>query len=227
MTTPIILAQLDSFDLPSLAMLGVKVFLAIAAGFAGFYLSTPLIALLYRLAFQKPAPQSVKVPGRLVCAMILGILAFFYIPLGSGGFGWGGGSGSGGPGDGGGQVANGKDTEKKDQNKGTGKNEKKKGETLAIEMMVSEVYQKNYRDTGKYYLIQGEKEPRTLEEIKALLTRNKNKWSQLEIIIYANSMASSHPAVLALEQTAEQFQLDVTRPTEYHNKIKTQPSAQG
>src|SRR5689334_18126058 len=76
----------------------------LAAGFGGalvgWFVTGPVTRLLYRGAFQRPAPGWLVSWARLGGAALVGLLLFYFLPLGGGrGFGWGPGAGSGpGPG---------------------------------------------------------------------------------------------------------------------------------
>ena len=63
----------------------------------GWFVSDPLTRLLYRAAFAKPPPGWVLPWAKLAGAILVGLLVFFFIPLGGGpgGFGFGPGQGGG------------------------------------------------------------------------------------------------------------------------------------
>src|SRR5207244_7010437 len=72
--------------------------IAVAAGGAlvGYFLSGPVLRALYRLAFQRPIPGWLLPLGKLGSAALIGLLIFFFLPLGGGdGWGWGPGWGAG------------------------------------------------------------------------------------------------------------------------------------
>jgi hypothetical protein len=66
----------------------------------------------------------------------------------------------------------------------------------------------------RFYLVEGEKEPRTLAELKTVLKEQQQKAGVMavELLIYENSVARNHPAVKELEQWAQQSDLTVTIP---------------
>ncbi|HEV3205164.1 MAG TPA: hypothetical protein VGY77_12305 [Gemmataceae bacterium] len=68
---------------------------------------------------------------------------------------------------------------------------------------------------GRFYLLEGESEALTLEEIKKFLLERRSQnpvIREIEIKIFQNSVASDHPAVKDLEQWAGNNQFTVRRP---------------
>src|SRR5947209_15607769 len=107
--------------LPEAALAVLRVIAGVGGAFVGWFVSDPLARVTYRLAAGKPIPgwtlPWIKVAG----AILVGLLVYFFIPLGGGPGGWGYGPGLGGgpgkgPGEGGtqtnGNAASGKTDEK-------------------------------------------------------------------------------------------------------------------
>ena len=64
----------------------------------------------------------------------------------------------------------------------------------------------------RFYLIEGQKEPRTVEEMKTILKeQQKAGVRNIELLIYENSVARNHPAVKSLEKWAEQNNFTITK----------------
>jgi hypothetical protein len=64
----------------------------------------------------------------------------------------------------------------------------------------------------RFYLIEGQKEPRTVEELKTILKeQQKAGVRNIELVIYENSVARNHPAVKSLEKWAEQNNFTITK----------------
>jgi hypothetical protein len=215
-----LLAQLEwPADFQQTLLIGARLVIALLAGVVGWYASLPLARVLYSAAFHRRIPAYGLLTCRLAATAILGVLAFLFFPIGFGS-GWGGlGFGPGGWGEGGGgggEVS--KDTKDsgaagKDKDTGTAV---VKDEPFPIEMVVSDRYQGG----GKYYLIHGEKPAWTLTEVEKYLREHKQSFSRLEIIIYANSVSSEHPAVVALKNLAQRLDLGWTIPADYLSKVK-------
>jgi hypothetical protein len=85
-------------------------------------------------------------------------------------------------------------------------------DTLRIEILGGARVQQ-----GRFYLLEGNKEPLTLDEVrKAIQTRQQEKdkppLKGIVILIYGSSVARDHPAVRNLAKWAEQNHLSVTFP---------------
>ncbi len=74
----------------------LRILAVVVAGIAGWYIGGPVSSLIFRLlSSRRPVPQTVKVVGRLLGAILLGFLAWFLtLGFGSGGGGSGDGKGS-------------------------------------------------------------------------------------------------------------------------------------
>lgn len=67
---------------------------------------------------------------------------------------------------------------------------------------------------SRYYVVEGETQPRTLIEVKRIVKERQEKAGVrgIELLIYENSVARNHAAVRDLEQWARQNDLTVTIP---------------
>jgi hypothetical protein len=209
-------ADFDLSGIRDFIFLVLRLFLAVAAAFLAWLLAGPLLRALYRVVVRRPAPGFPVSVGRLASAVAVGVLVFWYLPIGGGGgglglFGGGSGSGSGaGPGGPHEGTGKGKDETAKDAGiPGT--------EVLRIEMVVSK---RVPRGDDRYYLKDGQEPPRNLESIKKLLEENNKRWGQMEIIIYANGPAEESGAVQDLKELARQHGLTPVVPEQYLNKEK-------
>ena len=64
----------------------------------------------------------------------------------------------------------------------------------------------------RFYLIEGQKEPRTADELKTILKeQQKAGVRNIELLIYENSVARNHPAVKSLEKWAEENNFTITK----------------
>jgi hypothetical protein len=142
---------------------------------------------------------------RIVGAVVVGLLVYYYLhPGGSGGWGLGGGGfglGGGGTGPGSGGSGTSAETRKADNARTTVKTVA--ADTLRIEMLGGG----RYKGEGRYYLIQGKQSARNLEEVETLLKQNKGRYRKLEIVIYPDSVAAEHPATTRLSEQANQYGL--------------------
>jgi hypothetical protein len=95
--------------LPEAALGVLRVIAAIGGAFVGWLMSDPAARGAYWLAAHKPIPGWSLPWIKLASAAALGLLVYFFIPLGGGPGGWGYGPGTGG-GAGQGAGVGGKDT---------------------------------------------------------------------------------------------------------------------
>jgi hypothetical protein len=186
----------------------LRLLLAGAGLVVGWFVASPLVRLLYRLAFHRPVPPKVLTASRLAAAVVCGVLVFLLVDLlGPGGGGGGRGKGTGpgeGPGslsgsDKGGQDAPGKG------GKQTGIKPGLQGETFRIKLIASSQYKYDKR----WYLIDLGGEPRTQAEVEAYLKGHKGRIKSLEIVLSSESPSASHYAVGSLRDLAAQYQLPV------------------
>jgi len=216
------LAFLDLSEFQGIIFFVVRLFLGIVAGFLAWLGSGPLLRLLYRLAFHRPAPSVPLTVGRLAVAILVGVLVFLYFPIGGGGLGWGWGPGSGGgpgagPGKGGTALGKGEGKEKPGTTFKEPSEKEPAKELLTIALIPSKLYEPG---SDRYYLVGGDWPPKTLQEVKKVLEAGKGRWAQLRIVIYANSVSEAAPAVHRLEELAEQLGVSWVRPPEFRKQVK-------
>jgi hypothetical protein len=230
-------AFLDLPDITGVVFFVVRIVLGVLAGFVAWLAGGPLVRLLYRLAFHRPAPALPVTVGRLGLGILVGVLVFLYFPVGGLGLGWGWGPGSGGgpgagPGPGGTALGGSGEKGKTGKIEPTtpDKGQTKRGkDVLTVELVTSKRYEPGSR---RYYLVDGKGMPRTLAEVEAILKQGKGRWGQVRIVVYANagysdSEVGDHPAVTALKQLATRYGLPWEEPDEYHKKMKTFPDKGG
>lgn len=207
---------LNITDLPSAFYFGLRLVVAVGAGILGWFLAAPLATGLYRLAFHKQISPSGAFGSRVSGAIVLGLLAFILIPIGSGGGGWGGpGTGPGGGASGGDSQNQGGGSGFLPGGSGNGKTATQKEgpkADLPIEIVTVDRYAK---DNEHCYLIQQKEPPKTIEEVDAFLQETKGKWKLMVIIIYSNSLNYKDEPVKRLEQAASKYGLNTIIPREY------------
>jgi hypothetical protein len=195
----------------------VRIFAAAAGALVGWLVTGFAVRVLVRLAFHRPVPRPVLFLARVVGAVLIGLLVYYYLhPGGSGGWGLGGGGfglggGGTGPGKGGaGGTGIQATTRTTAAEPGTAKStdrattaKTRPPDTLTIELLGGSRYKKDRR----YYLVDGREPAKTLDEVEESLKRNKGRYRKLEIVITPESVASVHPAVTGLEELAQQHHL--------------------
>src|SRR5438105_3154266 len=192
---------------------GLRVLAGLAGAFVGWMFTGYVVRFLVRLAFHRPTPRPVLTLSRLLGALAIGLLVYYYLhPGGSGGWGWGGGGGGGsGSGQGShGGTASGKTTPDKSTRPAVeGTTQKAPGkDTLVVELLGGS----RYKGEGRYYVVQGKPPARTLKEIEALLKAGKERLGKLEIVIRPDSVSRSHPATTRLQQLADEYGLATVVP---------------
>jgi hypothetical protein len=67
---------------------------------------------------------------------------------------------------------------------------------------------------GRFYLLEGDQQPKTLAELQKLIRAKQldGGLREIDLLIYENSVARNHPAVRDLESWAERNSLTVTKP---------------
>jgi hypothetical protein len=204
--------------------LGMQIlkWLAVAGGAAvGWLGSGLLLRLLVRLSLHRSVPRTVLVPARALGGLALG-LAVWVWAFSSGGLGPGLG---GWFGSGGGRQSPAARTEPEPGTTPTAERapvtpkqpapESQSGmeqETLRIEILGGGRVQQE-----RFYLLEGEKEPRTLPEVRKMIQarrpdQDKPPLKSIVILIYGASVARDHPAVKNLEKWADENRLTVTFP---------------
>ncbi len=212
------LAALDFSLLPEVLQLAIRFFLAVVAAVVAWFVMGPVARLLYRLAFQRPMPNTLAGWSQLVGAVIVGVLVFLFLPPFGGGGGGGGGLFGGGGGNGTAKKngkGEGSDQTGKDARDGGTK--KERPDVLEVEMAPDGLYEYG---SGRYYLLYTPETPRsfasaqeyrkhlkTLAEVKDYLEANARRYKEMDILIYGNSAEPGSPIVLALTNLADQFRL--------------------
>ena len=182
-------------------LLFIKIAAAAGGALVGYFVSGPIVRLLFRLAFQRPAPGWFVPLGRLGGAALLGALLFFLVSLGGGGWGWGGGGSGFGAGPGTGKAGS-------EQGKpGTGKSDKPTREKLVIELLGGNRVAGDLR----YYLLDSAQPAKTLAEVEALLKEKADKL-EVHVGLTDESVAASHPAVARLRELLHRYQVPTVTP---------------
>jgi hypothetical protein len=193
---------LGALDVTAPVLWALRVTMAIAGALLGWFLTGPVVKLLYRGAFQRPLPGWVMPWTRLGGAALVGLLLGYLLPLGSGsGFGWGPGGGGAGPGarhdpaD----AADGKPAAAD----AAAKTAAQDLEALEIEVVGG----KRYQGSGRFYLI-GRREPAVpLEKVEDYLKKNQERLAEyITIVLTSNqSVDVGHAAVLRLNTVIEKY----------------------
>jgi hypothetical protein len=186
----------------------VRIAAAIGGALVGYFLSGPILRMLYRLAFQRPAPAWLLPLGKLCSGAIIGLLIFFFLPLGGGdGWGWGPGWGTGAGGDGG----DGGSKAGKSKSKQIASTDGAVREKLDIELLGG----KKYAGDERFYLVKRTPPAKTLSEVEELLKDNADK---LEVHILltdeSESVARSHPAFRRLRDLLQRYRIPTVEPPE-------------
>lgn len=202
--------------------LGMQIlkWLAVAGGATvGWLGSGLLVRLLVRLSLHRAVPRKLLLPVRALGALALG-LAVWVGASSSGGLGPGLG-GWFGTGDGklAAKTESGRSAEPSAEpaasaakRAGTDSQPQPGQDTMRIEILGGARVQEK-----RFYLLEGEKEPRTLSEVrKAIQARRQEKdktaLKGIVIMIYGSSVARDHPAVKNLATWAEENGLSITFP---------------
>lgn len=182
----------------------MRVAAAVGAMIVGWFAAGPVVRLLYRGIAGRPTPRWLVPWARLAGAALLGLLAYFYLPLGGGaGFGWGPGAG-GGPGLGPGSASATKSSENETEPKksDSAKPAKKRPQNLEIALIGG----KRYQDDGKFYLINRREPVVALEDVEKHLKENSETLAEYVTIVLApNSVDAQHGAVLRLATVIEKY----------------------
>lgn len=202
-------AVLLGFNWQASLFWAIRAAVALVACVVGWFLAPVLTRFLYRLAFHRPLPGWGTFLSRLGGALVLGFLAFYYVPLGGGaGWGWGPGGGGGpglGPGSGGGtNDGKGKGGKVADDKKGLAKIPN----SLEIELLGGE----RYKQDERYYLIERKPPAKTLDEVEDYLKNQKDVSVLFIVLLPEESVGSKHPAVGRLKTLAESYKIKVSIP---------------
>jgi hypothetical protein len=181
----------------------------------GWFVTGPIVSLLFRAAFRKPTPSSLYYSCKAGGAIAAAYVIFVFLPIGLGGGGLGFGPGGGGPGDGKGSGGGSGKTKTKNGD-GPAKGDAK-GETIAIELLGGD----RYKGDDRFYLIDGKEPAVTLKEVERLFQDNKGGL-RVEIILTRDSVGEKHGAVTRLQSLANKYdQLHRLKPEMASDKSKT------
>lgn len=189
----------------------------VGGAFIGWFLTDPLTRITYRLIARQPVPGWVLPWTKMLGAATLGLLVFFFIPLGEGGggLGWGPGQG-GGPGQGkdaGGKGTSDKTDGKKPLTDAPAKDTKGPTKTVREIVEIELLGGPRYPGGGKYYLIDRRDPPRTLEEVEQYLKKRKDQ-IEVHVILTEQSVGRHHSAYLLLRDKLRVQGIPFVEPTE-------------
>lgn len=170
-----------------------------------YFLLGPVIQALARVALHRRLPSWIVVWVRILGGILLGMLVYYYLPIG-GGPGWG--PGSGGPSEGKGTGENGKgkpglpDTSPKQQ---TGTETGKEATETAKDILQIELLGgTRYKRDERYYLLDRKEPAKTLPEVDDYLKENAGKYKIVHVILTKESVSEEDPAVSRLQRLAQQ-----------------------
>jgi hypothetical protein len=191
-----IAGQIDPF------LLFIKVPAAIGGAFVGYVASGPVVRLLYRAAFHRPAPGWIMPLGKLAGGALFGAILFLLVSLGGNG-GWGLFPGRG-SGSGDGIAAKGESNGKSTPGKIEPPRERLDIELLGGVRITGE---------GRYYLLDKESQAKTLEEVEAAI---KDRADKIEIHLLATdeSVAKKHQARTRLSELLQRYRIPLVLPNE-------------
>jgi hypothetical protein len=188
-------------------LLAIRVVGAVVAAAIGWYACGPLTRLAYRVCMRRPTPGWLVPWGRLAGALSAALLAFFLLPIGGGsGLGLGAGLGGGrgqGPGEGGSVIASSKDKTRRPTAKSSGR------EVIEIEILGG----RNYPGEGRYYLLGRTGTPKTLDELKEVLQKDRDR-AEVHIILTEQSVPPSHGAVVRLRELLDGYRIPTVETVE-------------
>jgi len=188
------------------------------AGLGGLVIGM-LAGIIVKTVARRPAPRLVKNLVRLLGAVAAGLAVYLFVfgPGGGGlgGLGWGLGGGDGGTTGHGHSTQSGPVGTRQEQTSAPA-TAPARDQVLAIEMLGGARVKDN-----RFYLVEGEKEPATLEELRKLLEKRLQTQPPLkaiDIVIREDSVSELDPAVKNLRLLAEQLGLGVSRKTSAGDK---------
>ena len=182
----------------------IRVIAGIGGAVVGYFLSGPLLRVLWWIAFRRAIPPRLLPWAKSLAGIGLGLLLYFFIPLGgSGGWGFGGpgggGSGSGdGAGDGVGPSVEAKSSKSSDA-KGVS-NATATRDIVVVELIGGD----RYAGEGKYYLLGRKDPPLTLPQVEEALKKNQAK-TELHVIFTSEGVGPSHNAAVRLRELAQKL----------------------
>jgi len=186
-----------------------KVIAALGGAVVGWFLAGPVVRLLCRGAFHRPASSGTVFAGKICGAGLVGFLFFFLVGLGGNfGFGPGGGGRGNGSGNGGYAAADKKTDDKQAADKKNGASPNRK--ILEIELLGGN----RYKGDERFFLLHRKEPARTLKEVEIHFQENNNL--EVHIIIRTApemSVSESSPTVSRLRKLADKYKL----PTQIEN----------
>lgn len=207
---PLAIVQPDA--LKNFVELVVRV-LAVAGGAAvGAFVTGWGVRLLTRALVHRQVPPKALAVVRALGAVAFGIAVYFLVfgsggpGYGLGGGGWGFG-GKGAVGDDGDSKHAGKSTKDKDKNKDGDEGKPippKPDDTIRVVLLGGDRV-----IDDRFYQVGGDPTPSSLAEVQSQIEGHQPPVRIVEIVIYLNSVAESHPAVVKLKQWAEDRKLTV------------------
>jgi hypothetical protein len=202
------------FGLPEAALWVLRVIAAIGAVLVGWFVSDPLARVGYRLIAGKPIPGWTLPWIKITGALVLGLLVYYFIPLGGGPGGWGYGPGlGGGPGKGageGGTETQGKAASGKTDKQPPAKDKPAEESPEAVVRKPVEIEVlggKRYPGDNRYYLLRSTDKAKTLQEVEGYFKEHAGKL-ELRIIVTSESPDNTITGVTdALQRVANQYQI--------------------
>jgi hypothetical protein len=177
----------------------------------GWFLSDPIARLLYRVAYRKPIPDWSLPWLKLISAGLVGVLVFFFIPLGGGpgGFGFGPGAGGApgkGAGDGSKTTAPGKGgTPEKADAKAKVDTPTKKDLAAKKPIEIELLGGTRYQNDGKFYLLERKPPALALAEVEEYLKQHQAELSEVRILLTPESVDKGHAATVKLHKLARDY----------------------
>ncbi len=176
-------------DIPALFFEALRLLVAAVIAVAGWFVSGPIIQTLWYVAFRKAAPEWVAGWLRLIVAILLGVLAWWYLPIGTG---WGGGGSGGGQGPGVGPYK-GQGTDKSTQpgtgtGLGTGAGTGTDKTTTGKDVLTIEVLGGASVKDGRFYVVQKKQPPVDWDALKQYLGDTQGSWGEIRILLTGDSI---------------------------------------
>ena len=206
------------FGLPEAALWVLRVIAGIGGAFVGWFITDPLARITHRLVANKPIRGWTLPWIKMAGAIIVGLLVYFFIPLGGGpgGLGYGPGLGGGpgkGPGQGGTEAqgdAAGAKTDKTPTLADKTPAEKTpvlvERKRIEIEVLGGE----RYNGDGRYYLLRSTGKAMTLKEAEAYFQEHAGKL-EVQIVLTEDSPDDAFTGVTrALRQAADRHHIATT-----------------
>ena len=180
-----------------------KIIAALGGAVVGWLLAGPVVRLLVRGAFHRPASSGTLFAGKICGAGLVGALFFFLVGLG-GNFGFGPGGGGGGKGNGTGNGGIGS-ADKKDGHRTTDKKNDtspKLRSVVQIELLGGD----RYKGDNRFFLLHRKEPALTLKDIDKYFQENKDLEVHIIIRTAPEMSVSEHsPTVSRLRNLADKY----------------------